>query len=129
MSSIRRQSIISSIVIYIGFGIGLLNIYLFTKQGLFLDPQFGLYNAFIAIATMMMAFANLAMPSYIYKFYPYYNDHLPVKKNDQATIALITGIIGFVLVLIAGFVFKEFVVKKYGTNAPEIEPITTGYSL
>jgi O-antigen/teichoic acid export membrane protein len=120
MSSIRRQSIISSIVIYIGFGIGLLNIYLFTKQGIFLDPQFGLYNAFIAIATMMMAFANLAMPSYIYKFYPYYNDHLPVKKNDQATIALLTGTIGFVLVLVAGIVFKEFVVKKYGTNAPEI---------
>jgi O-antigen/teichoic acid export membrane protein len=120
MSSIRRQSIISSVVIYIGFGVGLLNIYLFTKQGLFLDPEFGLYNAFIAIAMIMMAFANLAMPSYIYKFYPYYNDHLPVKKNDQATIALITGIIGFTLVVIAGVVFKEVVIKKYGTNAPEI---------
>ncbi len=120
MSSIRRQSIISSVVIYIGFGIGLLNIYLFTKQGLFLDPEFGLYNAFIAIATMMMAFANLSMPSYIHKFYPYYNDHLPVKKNDQATIALITGIIGFILVLLAGFFFKELVIRKYGTHAPEI---------
>lgn len=120
MSSIRRQSIISSFVIYIGFGVGLLNIYLFTKQGLFLDPQFGLYNAFIAIATMMMAFANLAMPTYIYKFYPYYNDNLPVKKNDQATIALLTGIVGFILVLAAGIVFKEFVIKKYGTNSPEI---------
>ncbi len=119
-SSIRRQSIISSVVIYIGFGIGLLNIYLFTKQGLFLDPQFGLYNAFIAIAMIMMAFANLAMPSFINKFYPYYNDHLPVKKNDQATIALITGFIGFLLVLAAGIIFKEFVIRKYGTNAPEI---------
>lgn len=120
MSSIRRQSIISSFVIYIGFGIGLLNIYLFTKKGLFLDPEFGLYNAFIAIATMMMAFANLAMPSYIYKFFPYYKDHLPAKKNDQATIALITSIIGFILVVTAGIVFKEFVVKKFGTNSPEI---------
>ena len=120
MSSIRRQSIISSIVIYFGFAVGLLNIYLFTKQGLFLDPQFGLYNAFIAIAMMMMAFANMAMPSYIYKFYPYYNDHLPVKKNDQLTIALITGVIGFVLVLVAGILFKGLVVKKYITNAPEI---------
>ncbi|MEO7983909.1 MAG: lipopolysaccharide biosynthesis protein [Bacteroidota bacterium] len=120
MSSIRRQSIISSFVIYIGFGIGLFNIYLFTKQGIFLDPQFGLYNAFIAIATMMMALANLAMPAYIYKFYPYYNDHLPVKKNDQATIALVTSTVGFLLVVIAGMVFKQFVIKKYGTNAPEI---------
>lgn len=120
MSSIRRQSIISSIVIYIGFGVGLLNIYLFTKQGIFKDPEFGLYNAFIAIAMMMMAFANMAMPSYIYKFSPYYNDHLPVKKNDQATIAVMTGTIGFILVLVAGIVLKNVVVQKYGTNAPEI---------
>ena len=52
--SIRRQSIISSVVIYIGFLIGLCNIYFFTKQGRFEEAQFGLYNAFIAIATMMM---------------------------------------------------------------------------
>ena len=58
MSTIRRQSIVSSLVIYIGFAVGLLNIYLFTKQGIFTDTQFGLYNAFIAIATMMMAFVE-----------------------------------------------------------------------
>src|SRR5260221_2877706 len=118
--TIRRQSIISSFVIYIGFLIGLLNTYLFTKKGIFLDPQFGLYNAFIAIATMMMAFSNLAMPSYIYKFYPYYKDHLPDKRNDQATIALLTGTIGFILVIIAGILFKGLIIKKYGTNSPEI---------
>lgn len=120
MSNIRRQSIISSLIIYIGFAVGLLNIYLFTKQGLFLDPQFGLYNAFIAIAMMMMAIANMGMPSYIYKFYPYYKDHLPVKKNDQLTIALVTAVIGFVLVVVAGILFKGLVVKKYIANAPEI---------
>src|SRR5580765_9024871 len=102
MSNIRRQSIISSIVIYFGFAIGLLNTYLFTREGLFTDEQYGLYNAFIAIATMMMAFANLAMPSYIYKFFPYYNEQLPVKKNDLLTRALIISTIGFVLVIVAG---------------------------
>jgi len=120
MSSIRRQSIISSVVIYIGFAIGLLNVYLFTKQGIFTDQQFGLYNAFIAIATTMMAFANLAMPAYIYKFFPYYNDHLPPKKNDLATWALTVSTVGFVLVVIAGIVFKGFVVRKYVEHSPEI---------
>ena len=100
MGNIRRQSIISSVVIYIGFAIGILNIYLFTRQGLspddhFTDAQFGLYNAFIAIATTMMAFANLAMPSYIYKFFPYYKDHLPPKKNDLITWALVVSSIGY----------------------------------
>ncbi|MBI5371995.1 MAG: polysaccharide biosynthesis C-terminal domain-containing protein [Sphingobacteriales bacterium] len=120
MSNIRRQSIISSLVIYIGFGVGLLNIYLFTRKGIFLDPQFGLYNAFIAIATLMMAFASFGMPTYIYKFFPYYKSHLPDKKNDQAAIALVTGIIGFIVIIIAGIVFKPLVVKKYITYAPEI---------
>jgi O-antigen/teichoic acid export membrane protein len=120
MSSIRRQSIISSVVIYIGFIIGLVNIYCFTRKGLFLDPQYGLYNAFIAIALMMMAFANMGMPSYIYKFYPYYKEHLPDKKNDQLSISLVVGIAGFILILIAGIAFKHLVIKKYITNAPEI---------
>lgn len=120
MSNIRRQSIISSLVIYIGFSVGLLNTYLFTRKGIFLDPQFGLYNAFIAIATMMMAFSSLAMPSYIYKFYPYYKEHLPAKKRDQVTLAIIVSTIGFLLVVIAGIVFKGLVIKKYGTHAPEI---------
>lgn len=120
MSTIRRQSIISSIVIYIGFAIGLLNIYLFTKQGLFTDTEFGLYNAFIAIATMMMAFSNLAMPSYIVKFFPYYNDHLPPKKNDLLTWALVVSCIGYGLVIIAGIVFKGLVIEKYMEHSPEI---------
>src|SRR5437868_12874537 len=98
MSTIRRQSIISSIVIYIGFVVGLLNTYLFTKQGSFTETQYGLTGIFIAIATIMMAFSQLAMPSYIYKFFPYYHDHLPPKKNDLLTWALVVSTIGFILV-------------------------------
>ena len=120
MSTIRRQSIVSSIVIYIGFAVGLLNIYLFTKQGLFTDQQFGLYNAFIAIATTMMAFSNLAMPAYISKFFPYYNDHLSAKKNDLLTWALTISTIGFLLVIVAGIVFKRLVIRKYVEHSPEI---------
>ena len=120
MSNIRRQSIISSVVIYIGFAIGLVNIYLFTKQGLFTDPQFGLYNAFIAIATSMMAFASLAMPSYINKFFPYYKDHLSPQKNDMITWALVVSSIGYSLVVVAGIIFKDLVVRKYIEHSPEI---------
>ena len=76
MSTIRRQSIISSVVIYSGFVVGLLNTYLFTKEGgHFTAEEYGLTTIFIAIATLMMAFATLAMPSYIFKIYHYYNDH------------------------------------------------------
>lgn len=118
MSSIRRQSIISSVVIYIGFLAGLVNTYFFTREGNFTEAQYGLTTIFIAIATMMAAFAMLAMPSYIFKFYHYYNDHLPPKKNDMITWALLVSTVGFVLVMIAGWAMKDLVVKKYGTKSP-----------
>ena len=118
MSSIRRQSIISSIVIYIGFAVGLLNTYFFTREGTFTETQYGLTSLFIAIATMMLSFSALAMPSYIFKFYPYYKDHLPEKKNDMLTWSLLVSLIGFLLVMLAGWVFKHLVIRKFGENAP-----------
>ena len=123
MSSIRRQSIISSLVIYTGFAVGLLNTYFFTRQGTandFSAAQYGLTTIFIAIATMMSAFATMAMPAYIFKFFPYYNDNLPPRKNDLITWALLVSTVGFVLVMIAGWSLKHLVIQKFGTNAPQL---------
>ncbi len=118
MSTIRRQSIISSLVIYIGFAVGLLNTYFFTKQGLFTEEQYGLTAVFVSIAGMMMAFAAMGMPSYIFKFYPYYHDHLPPRKNDMLTWALIVGTVGFILVMIAGLALKYIIIRKFGEHSP-----------
>ncbi|MEO5564343.1 MAG: lipopolysaccharide biosynthesis protein, partial [Chitinophagaceae bacterium] len=123
MSTIRRQSILSSIVIYIGFGVGMLNTYFFTKEagaGGFTASQYGLTSIFMAIATMMMVFAMMAMPSFIFKFYHYYNDHLPVSKNDMITWALVVSSIGFLLVMTAGWFFKNLVIRKFGEHSPEL---------
>jgi O-antigen/teichoic acid export membrane protein len=136
MSTIRRQSIISSFVIYSGFAVGLLNTYFFTKEGLFTAEEYGLTTIFIAIATLMMAFATLAMPSYIFKFFHYYNDHLPPRKNDMLTWSLLMGLIGFALVVVAGIVFKSLVIRKFGEHSPQlityyywIFPLGFGYTL
>src|SRR5690349_21448649 len=104
MSTIRKQSIISSLVIYFGFAVGLLNTYFFTREAIpgfasFTDEQYGLTSIFVAVAGMMMAFASLGMPTYVIKFYPYYYDHLPPRKNDMMTWALLVSIAGFVLVM------------------------------
>ncbi len=120
MSQVRRQSIISTIFVYAGFFIGFINTYLFTRQGsVFTPSEYGLTTIFIAVGNLMFAFANLGMVSVVYKFYPYYNDNLPKKKNDLLTWAFIVSLIGFCLVVIAGFVFKDFVVRKFGEHSPE----------
>ena len=120
MSNIRRQSIISSIIVYFGFALGFVNTYLFTREGGFTPEQYGLVNAFIAFANVMFSFANMGMQAYIYKFYPYYKDNLSRKENDLLSWALLTSTVGFILVLVAGFLFRDLVVRKYGTNAPDL---------
>ena len=120
MSQIRKQSLISSLVVYIGFAIGFFNTWLFTREGGFSPSQYGLTGIFMAVANIMFCVANMGMPSYIHKFYPYYNDNLPAKKNDQLTWAIFFSLFGFCLVIIAGLLFKDLVIKKYGTNAPDL---------
>jgi O-antigen/teichoic acid export membrane protein len=120
MSLIRKQSILSTLVIYAGFAVGLLNTYLFTKQGLFTDEEFGLYNAFIAIATLLAAAANLGAPYFIYKFYPYYRDRLGYKRNDQLTLALLLGAMGCLVAMTIGYWIEPLVIRKYATNAPQL---------
>ncbi len=117
---IRKQSIISSVLVYVGFALGFLNTYFFTREGTFTEAQFGLTGAFIAIANIMFSFASLGMPAYIHKFFPYYNDNLPRDKNDQLTWSLVIATAGFGLVIIAGILLKDLVVRKFGTNSAEL---------
>lgn len=120
MSTIRRQSIISSVVVYFGFALGLLNTFLYIRQGGFSKEEYGLIGLFIAIAQLMYAIANIGMSAYLTKFFPYYKAHLPDKKNDQLTIALLIPVIGFLLVVILGLVFKDIVVNKIFSNSPQL---------
>ena len=117
--SIRRQSIISSILVYIGFAVGLLNTYLYARG--FAEAEYGLVQgAFVAFANLMFSISNVGLTYYIYKFYPYYNDNLPPKKNDMMTLALVVSISMFAFVMIIGYVFKDFVIRKYNANSPEL---------
>jgi O-antigen/teichoic acid export membrane protein len=118
MSTIRRQSILSSGIVYFGFALGFLYTYLFAR--FFTKAEYGLIGTFIAIANIMYSFANLGMPAFIYKFYPYYKDHLSTRKNDMLAIALTVSSLGFFLVNAAGIFFERLVVRKFGANSAEL---------
>src|SRR5215831_3843955 len=120
MSTIRRQSIISSVIVYVGFALGFFNTYLFTREGGFTQSQYGLTGTFIAIANIMFSFSQLGMMAYIVKFHPYYSDNLPPEKNDMITLALVTSFAGFIMIMFSGIIFKDLVIKKYGTNSPDL---------
>jgi len=120
MSTIRRQSIISSGVVYIGFAIGFINTYLFVKEGGFTPSQYGLTVTFISIANIMYSLSNLGMQYYIYRFYPYYHDNLPPQKNDMLSISLLFSTIGFLFVTIFGFFLKDLVIRKFSAHSPDL---------
>ncbi|HLZ88706.1 MAG TPA: hypothetical protein VKQ52_15730, partial [Puia sp.] len=117
MSTIRRQSIISSGLVYFGFALGFVYTILFAKG--FTPAQYGLTSIFLALGTIMFYVGNLGVPTYIYKFFPYYRDRLPREKNDMITWALLTGAVGFLLVTVGGLVFKGLVIRKFSEQSPE----------
>lgn len=117
-AKIRRQSIVSSLVSYFGFAIGLLNMFFFVREGLFTSTEYGLTRIFTDVASLMASLSTLAMPSFIYKFYPYYNDNLKPGKNDMLAWAALVSILGFLIVTVLGLTFKELVYKKYSANSP-----------
>ena len=118
MSTIRRQSILSSGLVYFGFALGFVYTILFARR--FTPEQYGLTNMFMALGSIMYYVANLGLPNYIYKFYPYYRDHLAPKKNDMLTWSLLAGTAGFALVVIGAFLFKGFVIRKFGSQSPDV---------
>ena len=113
MSSIRKQTIFSSVLIYIGFIFGAINTYLFAKNGYFEPSQYGLVQSFISIGLIFFSFTNLGTGAILGRFYPYYYDELEDKKNDLLTLCLIISIIGFTLVCIGAHLFEPIVIKKF----------------
>ena len=120
MSTIRRQSIISTLVVYIGFAVGFFNTYLFTRQGGFTKEQFGLTAIFLAAAQLMYSIANLGIPTVITKFFPYYKAHVPPEKNDLLARALLLPMLSFLAVIGLGVIFKGPLINKIFNNSPEL---------
>jgi O-antigen/teichoic acid export membrane protein len=119
MSTIRRQSIISSSIVYAGFALGGLNTFLYAKG--FKVAEYGLISGmFVSIGSIIYYFANLGMPAFILKFYPYYADHLPARKNDMMGLVLIVMLAGLVLATIAGILMKPLIFWVYSAHSAEL---------
>ncbi|HEY1020630.1 MAG TPA: hypothetical protein VGE25_16625, partial [Sediminibacterium sp.] len=104
MGSIRKQTIISSILVYIGFLIGFINNYFYTTTtpfffyesgNVFTPSQYALTRIFFDFGQIMFAFGSLGVIPVIYKFYPYYKDNLPEKRIDLLSWALLASFFGF----------------------------------
>ena len=118
MANIRKQAILSSILIYLGFFIGAINTYFFTRNGSFTPEQFGLTRIFYDLGQNILAFGSLGFLPVMYKFYPYYKDNLKPKNNDLLTWALTASLLGFLMIVAGGYLLEPLMIRKYSQRSP-----------
>ncbi len=120
MGQIRKQAILSSIVIYIGFFIGFINTWFFIRSGehAFTPEQYGLTRLFFDVGQLMYAVSAYGVVAVVYKFFPYYKDNLEKRENDLYTWLLLIPMLGFLLVIAGGLLFEPLIVQKFSARSP-----------
>ncbi len=117
MGIIQRQSIRSTFVILTGFIIGAVNL-LILFPIFFSQAELGMTRALMDISLTLSMLATLGSLPVIYKFHPFYKDYLEKDKNDLPFISGIVCLIGFLLVLLGGYIFQDWIIRKLG-KSPE----------
>lgn len=119
MGSIRKQSLYSTVIIIIGFAIGAINQWFFVSNRDYFTPeQYGLTRVFLDITMNFCTVGSLGLAAIMYKFFPYYKDHLSASENDLLGLSLLAGMIGFVLVLIGSWWLQPLVFQLFGKRSP-----------
>jgi O-antigen/teichoic acid export membrane protein len=117
MSQIRKKSLKASAWIYGGFLIGAVNTWFFAHKGWFTPDQYGLTRVMIEIGSLFFAFSTLGVTSYLYKFFPYYEDNTDARSNDILGVALVVAMIGFALTVAGALLFEPLIVQKFSENS------------
>lgn len=116
MGIVRKQSIASSIYIYIGFAIGAFNVlYLFPKY--LTQEEFGLTRVLQDVSLLIAMLCTLGSSPAMVKFYPFYKSYLPKNKNELPTLGIIACLIGCVLFAIAVPYLKHVIAKEFGKRS------------
>lgn len=117
MGVIKKQSINSALLIYIGFAVGAVNI-LALFPHVFKAEAFALTRLLPEIAMILVPVCTLSSVPTISRFFPYYAGHLKDKDNDMLTWALLATVLGFALFVIGTFFFKGMIINAYLEKSP-----------
>lgn len=116
MAEIQKQSIYSTIIIYLGFLLGAFNvIILFPK--VFSEEQVGLIRTLLDASLFLGTLGLFASNIISYKFHPYYKNYLPDNKNDLPGLSLAFILVGLIIVLLLIYFGKPLIIRKFSANA------------
>lgn len=109
MGIIRRQASINTILTYLGFGIGFVNVILLYPR-LLTKEEFGLTRLFIELGDISTGIILFGVPSVIIRFYPYYKKN---KDKDLLFFSLLFCSITMVICLSIIFLFRNEIIDRY----------------
>jgi O-antigen/teichoic acid export membrane protein len=117
MGVIIRQSIITTIISYIGVAIGYVNLlYLYPR---FLSPeQVGLMRTMQDFAILLSQFAQFGLAQSVIRFFPRFMSDAS-KSKSFINIILLAALVIFGLFLIVFFLFEQSILGYFEANASE----------
>ena len=118
MSLIKKESIGTSIIFFIGVVLGYVNLIFIYPYCLSLE-QIGLLKLLLSLSTFFASFVPLGGPNITIKYYPIFNKSDEDKKNFLGYL-LILPAIGYALFLALFFIFKENLLAIYSDESPLI---------
>lgn len=116
MGIVRKQSIRSSLYIYLGFALGAFNFWLLPK--ILSGNEFGLVRVLISVSTLLAGLCSLGTQPAITRFYPYYQSYEKKKKNDLLGWTLVISLAGFGIMVLLTVIFKNLIIRKFEGNSP-----------
>lgn len=120
-TTIQRQSILSTLVIFAGFGVGALNLIVLQPKILSTE-QWGLTRVITEAAVLLANVATLGTTPVIAKFFPFYKRHLRPNEIDLPAITMGFFAIGMAVVLLMLQILKPQIVLIFGKNNPLFSP-------
>lgn len=117
MGSIQRQSIRSTIGITLGFAIGAFNMLVLAPK-ILTTEQLGLTRLITDLGITLATLCTFGTLPVVYKFFPFYRDYLPPKKNDLSFITFSVCTVGFLVVCTAGYFSRHLTVQKFSSKSP-----------
>lgn len=112
MGVIRRQSLRTAILSYLGVGLGYINVVLLFP--VFFEPeQFGLTRVLIAVIGISAQFALFGMTNAIIRFFPRFKGGDEDKHHGMLGLALLSGFIGTAIVAAVLLIVQPWVIGHY----------------
>lgn len=126
MGTIKRQSIFSTVFLYMGIVIGYVNVTLLYPTILG-SEGFGFTRFLISTGAILGVFGQMGLSGVMLRFFPFFQDK-ERNHNGFLGLALLLSLIGVVLVTLFILIFKSWVIEQF-SDPTSVGLITRYYLL